>query len=159
MNASDFSLTEHHRDLEVHFQRLASRFPGGDLIELRCEWSLFERELNEHMELEEKQLIPRFRREYPAEAAAICHEHVEIRAALAEMGISLDLHALRASAVSDFIERLRRHAQREEELFYDWAQRHTPKEQWLPLGQQLGLLSRSISAAFGGPIRPGAGNN
>ena len=148
MTESEFSLSGHHRDLEAHFERLVTRCQGGDPLEMRCEWSLFERELNEHMELEEQQLIPRFRRDCPAQAAQICREHAEIRGALAQLGIGLDLNSLRADAVIDFVALLRGHARREEELFYRWVQRQSPTGPWQLLGQRLGVLSRNISAAF-----------
>jgi hemerythrin-like domain-containing protein len=149
MTDSDFSLPEHHHDLEAHYQRLMARCQDGDPLELRCEWALFERELNEHLELEEKELIPRFRRDLPAEAAQICREHDQIRAGLAELGIALDLHALRATAVQEFLDLLRAHAGREEALFYPWVNEHTTQNpRWLPLGERLGELSRGIGAAF-----------
>ena len=149
MSDADFSLHEHHQDLEAHFQRLMARCQDGDPIELRCEWSLFERELTEHMELEEKELIPRFRRGRPAEGAQICREHDEIRVGLAELGIALDLHALRAEAVQEFLDLLRAHARREEALFYPWVTEHAHESpRWLSLGRRLGDLSRGIGAAF-----------
>jgi hypothetical protein len=156
MNETDFSLSEHHRDLEAHFEQLVTRCQGGDPIEIRCEWSLFERELREHMDLEEKALIPPFRREHPAEAAMLLREHAEIRLTLAEMGISLDLHALRADAVADFIARLRIHAGREEELFYPWMAAHLAGDRWMPRVQRLGTLTRNIGAAFGAAGAPSA---
>jgi hemerythrin-like domain-containing protein len=149
MSDTEFSLPEHHVELEAHFQRLMARCQDGDPIELRCEWSLFERELTEHLDLEEKELIPRFRRDCPAEAAQICREHEEIRMGLAELGIALDLHALRAEAVKEFLDLLRAHVQREEALFYRWVAQHgRDNQRWLSLGQRLGELTRGISAAF-----------
>lgn len=151
MNDTEFSLPEHHHDLEAHFQRLMARCQGGDPIELRCEWTLFERELTEHLALEEKELIPRFRRDRPAEAAEICREHEQVRGALADLGIALDLHALRAGAVQEFIDLLRAHARREEALFYPWVLEHEgDNPRWISLGRRLGDLSRGIGAAFAG---------
>ena len=149
MTESDFSLPEHHHDLEEHYQRLMARCQGGEPLELRCEWALFERELNDHLELEEKELIPRFRRDRPTEAAQICREHEQIRAGLAELGIALDLHALRVTAVQEFLDLLRAHARLEEALFYPWVNEHAAQNpRWLSLGQRLGELSRGIGAAF-----------
>jgi hypothetical protein len=146
---TDFSLPQHHHDLEAHFQRLMARCQDGDPIELRCEWSLFERELADHLELEERELIPRFRRDRPADAAQICHEHDQIRLGLTELGLALDLHALRAEAVQNFLDLLRAHARREEALFYPWVTEHAHDNQrWLSLGRRLGDLSRGIGAAF-----------
>jgi hemerythrin-like domain-containing protein len=156
MTDSDFSLPEHHHDLEEHYRRLMARCQDGDPVELRCEWALFERELNEHLELEEKELIPRFRRDWPAEAAQICHEHEQIRGSLAELGIALDLHALRVPAVQAFVDLLRAHAGREEALFYPWVDEHSEQNpRWLPRGERLGQLSRGIGAAFA--VEPVAG--
>jgi hemerythrin-like domain-containing protein len=149
MNEADFSMSEHHRDLEAHFERLVSQCQSGDLVERRCEWALFERELGQHMELEETELLPRFKCVHPAESAQILAEHAAIRASLAELGIGLDLRRLRADAINSFVGRVAAHARREDQLLYPWVQEHLALARWQPLGQQLGLLTRNIGVVFG----------
>jgi hemerythrin-like domain-containing protein len=124
------ALPEHHRRLERIFDALVAQAYEGDPIALRSEWDGFERELLRHMELEEKELLPTFAREQRAGADRLRAEHAQIRAALIEMAISLDLHALRADAVRDFVALLKEHARREDRLFYPWAHQHPPAQGW-----------------------------
>jgi hemerythrin superfamily protein len=120
MTAGEF-LSEHHRHLEGLFLALVARAQQGDCAALQKEWSLFERELLRHLELEETEILPRFGQRHPREARKILAEHAQIRGDLEEMGVCLDLHLLRAQAVEDFVRRLSEHARREETLFYPEA--------------------------------------
>jgi hemerythrin superfamily protein len=122
MNAGDF-LSEHHHHLERLFLALVVRAQQGDCAALQTEWSLFERELLRHLELEETEILPRFGQHHPREARKILAEHAQIRCQLEEMGVCLDLHLLRAQAVEDFVRRLSEHARREETLLYPEARR------------------------------------
>ena len=123
-------LSQHHRDLDIRFERLVAQAREEDPMTLRAEWSAFERELLRHLELEEAEILPAFARHHAAEARAILAEHAEIRSALLEMGLSLDLHVLRADAVEAFVQQLEAHARREEASFYAWAERHLPASDW-----------------------------
>jgi hypothetical protein len=111
---------------------------------LRSEWSLFEDELVRNLDLEEKEIPPRFRVRHPEEADAILAEHDQIRAALVELGVRLDLHLLDARAVQDFVGLLRAHARREEHSLYPVASRILHAPQW-------NAIRRALSEA-----RPGA---
>jgi hemerythrin superfamily protein len=117
------TLAKEHAGLEALFQSVVEEARAGDPAGLRARWSRFERELEAHMALEEREILPTFAREYPEEARAVRDEHARIRAGLAEMGLDLDLHCLQAERVNGFIERLRAHAHREEALLYPWISR------------------------------------
>jgi hemerythrin-like domain-containing protein len=123
-------LEQHHRELDARFERLVERASAGDPAELRAEWTAFERELLRHLELEEAEILPAFAAHDAAEARAILAEHAEIRAALLDMGLNLDLHLLRAEAIEAFVQRLRTHARREDAALYAWAERHVPPAGW-----------------------------
>jgi hypothetical protein len=131
----DRTLREHHHHLEHVFDALVAQAYEDDPIELRAGWRAFEGELLRHLELEERELLPAFAQEHPAEAEALLGEHAQIRAALTELAITLDLHALRADAVKDFVERLKAHARREDQLFYGWAEAHAPRVE-APAGRE-----------------------
>jgi hypothetical protein len=62
-----------------------------------------------------------FERQYPEETAVLREEHASIRRLLADLGIQLELHALREQNARYFVESLRGHAAREELLLYRWA--------------------------------------
>lgn len=133
----DRLLSEDHARLDRSFDALVARAHGGDRIQLRAEWDAFERGLLRHLDLEEREILPGFARDDPAGAKTILDEHAGIREALVEMGISLDLHLLRADAVQSFCDRLRAHAAREEEALYRWATRRIPRGRWAALGRLL----------------------
>ncbi|MGH7283375.1 MAG: hemerythrin domain-containing protein [Polyangiaceae bacterium] len=110
-----------HRRLEDLFERVLDAFENGVREELSALWTRFETDLGHHMEAEEKFLIPAFAREYPEEAEAILGEHREFRCKLAELGVGVDLHIVRLTVASKFIEALRAHAHREDGLLYQWG--------------------------------------
>jgi hypothetical protein len=87
-------------------------------------WSEFDAALHAHLELEEETILQAFSRAHPAEAARLQNEHAQIRAALLELGVEVDLHAARADMVARFIELLRRHAAREDASMYRWSEEH-----------------------------------
>jgi hypothetical protein len=130
-------LAKHHRALDRQLDTLVVRAEGGDGSELRAAWTVFERELLRHLEQEEAEILPAFARHDAAEARAILAEHAEIRGALLEMGLALDLHNLRAEAVEAFARQLKAHAAREDCAFYAWAATHTAPDTWQSIKRSL----------------------
>ena len=119
----EHGLAEQHRRLEKVFQALVCECGREDPIELRRQWSVFEQQLLRHMEEEELRWLPGFARRYPAEAELLRREHHEIRTTLNELAVMLDLHALRADAVTALVDQLRAHAAREDRSLYEWIER------------------------------------
>jgi len=117
-------LAEHHRALDEQLERLIADAQRLDGPELRACWSRFETELLRHLDYEEAAILPAFARRHAGKARAIVDEHARIRAALLDLGVSLDLHALRWEAVNDFASQLRAHARREDAQLYPWARRN-----------------------------------
>lgn len=118
-------LAQQHRQLEQTFQGLVAECGGRgcqDPIALRRRWSAFERELLAHMDEEEQRWLPAFSAKYPVEAEELRREHEHIRTTLTELGVALDLHALRADTVEAFINTLRAHAAREDRRLYLWIE-------------------------------------
>jgi len=130
-------LADHHRELDECIDRLLARVQNDDPTELRGDWTTFERALLRHLEQEEAELLPGFARHHAGEARAILAEHADIRSALLDMGVNLDLHLLRAEQVESFVTQLRAHADREEKALYAWAQTHVEPRRWQAIRQSL----------------------
>lgn len=113
---------DHHR-LDRAFQAIVTRAQGGDFQQLESEWLAFQSALLQHLDAEEKHLIPALAEDRPREAQTLLDEHTNIRAKLLQLGIDLDLHCLRADVVDEFVGALRAHAHREENIFYPWVDR------------------------------------
>lgn len=113
---------DHHR-LDRAFERIVTRAYGGDFQELEAEWSRFQNALLEHLDAEEKHVFPALAKDRPAEAQVLYDDHARIRVQLLQLGFDLDLHCLRADRVEEFVEALRAHAHREENVFYPWVDR------------------------------------
>jgi hypothetical protein len=122
-------LPAHHRRIEAMFEEVRQKVRCDDLAELRACWDRVERELDEHMCAEEEYLLAAFAEVDPVEARAIREEHDEIRRSVGELGVTLDLHAMRADEADRLIERLRAHAAREDRALYVWAAAHLPRWQ------------------------------
>jgi hemerythrin-like domain-containing protein len=116
-------LTRDHERLEALFVQLLDECREGDWDELRKMWSRFDTDLLAHLAVEERYLLPLFERVEPIEAGALLAEHVVFRRTLDELGVGVDLHAVRLDVAQGFIEALRAHAKREDQLFYRWAER------------------------------------
>jgi hemerythrin-like domain-containing protein len=112
-----------HRRLERLFEALVACAQQGDPLALRARWSQFEGDLLRHLAEEEATMLPAFARQRPEEARRIREEHEDIRRAVLELGIDLDLHLLRESTVREFVDRLREHARREDASLYRWVHR------------------------------------
>jgi len=133
----DNLLALHHQALQRRFAALVARASGGDPVELRKEWSVFEAELLAHLDLEEAELLPGLARNAPGDADVIRAEHADIRQALVDLGVKLDLHLLRAENVEAFVRQLEDHARREEQTLYAWADRHVTRSRWSAFGRAL----------------------
>lgn len=113
---------DHHR-LDREFQAIVTRAYGGDFQQLEAEWLAFQSALLQHLDAEERTMIPELAKDRPAEAKALLDEHANIRIKLLQLGVDLDLHCLGADRVQDFVDALRAHAHREENIFYPWVDR------------------------------------
>ena len=110
-----------HDRLDRAFQAIVTRAYGGDVQQLESAWLAFQSALLNHLDAEEKHLIPALAEDRPGEARTLLDEHAQIRIKLLQLGGDLDLHCLRAERVAAFVETLRAHAHREEHIFYPWV--------------------------------------
>jgi hypothetical protein len=123
---------DHHR-LEQLCEALAAAHVESDWTEVRAEWGLLEPALRTHMTMEEQEVLPLFRQTHPVEAEALLAEHIELRAHLDELAVDIELHAIGANRLRDFVERLRAHGRREDDLLYPWVETSTAAKPLNPL--------------------------
>jgi len=107
-----------HRAMDVLFEKLLEDVHAGSDGDRQTSWARFERALLDHIDAEEVYLLPVFERKNPVEAAGIRQEHATLRHLLADMGVRLELHAVREENVKRLVVALRTHAAREEALMY-----------------------------------------
>ena len=143
-------LTRDHARLERLFRSTVYAADSTDPAELRAAWTTLERELEGHLDLEERQLLPVFARSRPEEARILLEEHGQIRARLVEMGVHLDLHCLGRDRILAFADLLRSHARREDALLYPWASQHIGLISEASVGRALAVDDDDATAARGG---------
>jgi hypothetical protein len=114
-------LARHHAELDQRAEVLLTAADGGDCHDLALAWGHFESEVLRHFQLEEHELFGRFLAEHPDEIAGLTQQHEALRRDVLALGISADLHSLRADAVRAFIGELRAHGVLEEQTLYRWA--------------------------------------
>jgi len=130
---------EHHRRLTKLFTEVTEALRVGDGATARQYWGTLDRELNGHMALEEREMLPRFAEVDPDATATLRADHVEFRRVLDELGAALDLKRVTAPVAEAFFERLNAHATQEDALLYRWADRTLPSKDHL-----LGKLRRTV---------------
>lgn len=110
-----------HAEISALLDEVLVAFRCGDRDVAAAAFTRFEKRLGAHLSLEDELLLPELERIDPKEAAALAADHRQIRTRLTELGLGVDLHLTRASAVSELVEMLRAHAHREDALLYRWA--------------------------------------
>jgi Hemerythrin HHE cation binding domain len=110
-----------HQHLDTLFSQLLADMHAGEWRICQRTWSRFERELLDHMAAEEALVLPSFERVNPSETVGLREDHATIRSLLADLGVRLELHAVKEEHVRHLIESLRSHAAREDALLYRWA--------------------------------------
>jgi hemerythrin len=110
-----------HRVLDQMLTELLAAVEADDRDGIRTLWGPLESELLTHMEAEERFILPRFATVDFEEATELLNDHGRIRAQLLEIGVAIDLHYIRARTCRALVERLRAHAQREDDLMYRWV--------------------------------------
>lgn len=134
---------------------LVNRAESDDWRNCDAVWDELGRVLEAHMSLEEATLLPVFGAEGPEQAYLVDQlrgEHRDIRLAVERLGVAIQVHALRASDVREFVETLRRHAALEDATLYAWADRaiEPSAKSALVTPQATTLVERSESL-----LRPG----
>jgi hemerythrin-like domain-containing protein len=121
-------LLQEHLQLDVLFDCLLAAVGADATDDVATLWSAFDLRLREHLELEERHLIPAFAKSHPSDAARLLADHTLIRESLVKLGVALDLHLSRADMITKFVGLLRRHGAREDELLYAWSEQNLEPE-------------------------------
>lgn len=114
-------LMSDHERLERMFDDLAAAIRSDDRDAMRIAWTGFEYAVRAHLAFEEIEILPLLERSQPGVVARVRSEHAGIRRSLDELGVALELHAIRAHMTDDLIRELRAHARWEETSFYPFA--------------------------------------
>jgi hypothetical protein len=116
-------LHDDHDELEALATSFLALVEDHDRETVRRHLEDLEVRVFEHIEAEERHLIFRYMEEDPDDARAIWQEHAALRRSLTQLGIAVDLLALRVEDVRVFVETLRAHGRRESAGLYRWAAR------------------------------------
>lgn len=108
-----------HQELNGLLQRLADDSAAPEVGQLDQTWTIFERRLLTHLDAEEQLLLPLLEASHPAVVEHTRVEHEKIRARLAELGVSVELHTARRSDVLELIRLLEAHSAEEDHGLYD----------------------------------------
>lgn len=111
------ALTSDHAKLEGRFDAILEEMQSGNAPGQTAEWTQFEEAVLSHFDAEEKYLLPIFEAHDPDSATVIRNEHEEIRKAIRELGLGVDLRTVREQTVRELVQKLRAHAAHEEKLY------------------------------------------
>lgn len=116
-----------HDQLEAIGEEVVKAIEENDRAETAKVMSFLQRRVREHLEREERELLPAYAAALPQRATRIRLEHLAFTRTLDEMEIATDLHTLRAETVRALLKRLRTHAKREDKGMYAWTMREARK--------------------------------
>ena len=105
-----------HAALLRSLDALGNASEGADASELVRVWREFEAGLRAHLEVEEAELFPLLPDR--AERTALERDHERFREQLDELGLQVEVHAIRKESVDTLCEALRAHAAREDAVLY-----------------------------------------
>ncbi len=121
MNQVAARFAQDHRELDSILRCLAQDAEAPVAGVLESSWDAFEQRILRHMQAEEQYLLPLVEVSNPLEVERTRGEHIKIRDLLAELGLAIQLHAVRASDIYNLIDLLRAHAKHEDEALYQLA--------------------------------------
>src|ERR1044071_2138265 len=84
-----------HEDLRAQVTRLLTAMQANAGADVTALWNELEHKLLDHMEAEERFVLPAFAHVDQGEATALLREHGLIRENLLELGVAVDLHYIR----------------------------------------------------------------
>jgi hemerythrin-like domain-containing protein len=113
-----------HRELEDLLKRVLAAFEADDRGAVATLWSEFEGRLTNHLDAEDRHVIPRLFSSLPREARTLLEEHRHIRTRLSELRSGIATHVVRLETARGFIDELCAHSHHEEDVLYRWADEH-----------------------------------
>jgi hypothetical protein len=131
----------HHRELEAACRTLPASASTESPLALGKRYRMFEHAVLEHLSAEETLVLPDFAARAPTGARAIQIHHAAIRKLLLQLGVEVELGAVRLETVANLIDALRAHAAHEDASMYPWSEVYLT----LPAKRRLSLrLGRSL---------------
>lgn len=118
------AMLDEHLELEGIFGFLLRSCRANAREDAAAAWIELDERIQRHFKFEERVLFPRFAKVDPLKVERLLEVHAQVRRLVAQMGAEVDLHLLRLSNVDDFVELMRRHAHRENELLYRLAEQN-----------------------------------
>jgi hypothetical protein len=118
---------EHHRILRRAAEDLLACCYEDNCRALIAEFRIFERQLIEHMTVEEELVLPAFAAIAAEEAAAILEAHRALRKQLERTAVDVELHSIRIASIRTLLAALDASAEHEDRTMYPWAQMYLPK--------------------------------
>ena len=119
--AIEVFLREDHDMLATLAENILKQIAEGDREDCARAISTLQQRLAEHLDTEERELIPSYAKHDSKDAARILDEHAAIRKTLANLDVQNDLHLVRVEALRSFLVALRAHAARENNGLYRFA--------------------------------------
>jgi hypothetical protein len=116
-------LHEEHDAQTAMLRELGAAAHRGDIAAMTSVFPRLEKATRDQLSLEGEELLPRYFETHAADAAKLRKQHARIRRRLNDLGLALELHALRSDMVDDFIDLLSRHYSWEDGLLNAWPER------------------------------------
>ena len=118
MNSVGTKLRQDHQQLAVLLECLSQAAEASDREGLATTWAELEPRLIGHMDAEERYLLPLVEADHPAEVKQTLLDHAQIRDRRAELGLAIELHAVRCGDIRALIDLLQAHSKHEDEELY-----------------------------------------
>jgi hypothetical protein len=144
-NGPSILLAEHHRSLRRAGEDLMGRCHEDNSLAVIAEFRVFERQVLEHMRLEEEIVVPAFAEVDPDEAVAILDAHRLLRKQLERGAVDIERHSLRLPTMRGLLDALDDHAKREDSKMYPWAQIHLPAKTRDAIGERMFASMRRLA--------------
>lgn len=134
-------LQDHQRALETAGHDLRTEIYSDNSITLLHRFRCFEHAITEHLDVEERELLPAFSEHAPEDARQIQLQHRELRDRLYHVGVDVELHRVRAAHLESLVGMLQRSLAFEATTLYPWAETHAAS---CPPSELFDRLARSL---------------
>ena len=119
-------LREEHGQIDKWFEFVVEEAGREDWHACYEAWHPFVSLVERHLQFEERYLFPALIEAEPGRAQAVealTAEHEELRAEILRLSIDIELKVRNTDQVQGIVNKLRRHAEHEEEVLYPWIER------------------------------------
>lgn len=110
-------LTKDHAEIDKLLECLAEDAEAPECGPLQSTWSRLERRLLQHLNTEQRHLLPFLEARDPTATIETRREHARMRELVSALGVAIDLHAARKATISELRELFHSHAEREERTY------------------------------------------